>query len=336
MNRCAVPIRAAVCAALLALSGAAEAQDPQFSQSFAAPQYLNPALTGNTDRHRVVLNHRVQWPGVQPGWTTSAFGYDHRLAGTRSGLGLHVLHDKAGRHGLYHTTVAGAYAHGIRLDRRKFLRFGLRLGWAMRGVDASGFLFADQIVREGAARTIETGLIERITYMDMAAGAVYHTDRYWAGVSVGHLNRPDQSLFLHQEARLAMRTSVHGGYRFPLDGQHPDRSETRMTLAMHYKAQAKWDQLDIGGYIDHKRVAAGLWYRGLPVKPYAPGHGNSEAVIVMVVFETESRLRIAYSYDITISRRTMESGGAHELSLAYEWPQRTKGRRHAIVPCPKF
>lgn len=322
--------------ALLTYVVMARAQDPQFSQWLAAPQYLDPAFIGNTARHRVVLNHRVQWPGIQPGFVTSAFSYDHRLPGTIHGLGMYVMHDKAGQHGLYSTLLGAGYAHGLRIDRNKVIRFGLRLGYTMRGVDPSGFLFADQIVREGAARTIEPNLVERITYVDFASGVLYHTDQFWAGVSVNHLNRPDQSLFMEQQTRLAMRVSMHGGYRFPLDELPPDRSLTRMTLAMHYKAQAKWDQLDLGGYIDHKRLTAGIWYRGLPFKAYAPGYDNSEAVILLVGFETESQLRVGYSYDITVSRMTMRSGGAHEISLTYEWPRKHKTRRLSVVPCPKF
>ena len=32
----------------------------------------------------------------------------------------------------------------------------------------------------------------------------------------------------------------------------------------------------------------------------------------------------------------MKSGGAHEISLIYEWPRKAKNRRHKVVPCPKF
>lgn len=56
----------------------------------------------------------------------------------------------------------------------------------------------------------------------------------------------------------------------------------------------------------------------------------------MVGFATEFQLRIGYSYDVTISKLTVKSGGAHELSLIYEWPQKPKNRRHRVVPCPKF
>ena len=110
-----------------------------------------------------------------------------------------------------------------------------------------------------------------------------------------------------------------------------------MCIRDSYKMQGKWDQLDLGAYADHKQFTAGLWYRGLPIiKAYQPGYGNNEAIVLMVGYETESQLRFVYSYDITISKLTMRSAGAHEISLIYEWPKQAKKRKHKIVPCPKF
>jgi type IX secretion system PorP/SprF family membrane protein len=157
-------------------------------------------------------------------------------------------------------------------------------------------------------------------------------------VSMNHLNRPNMSLMVDGNAPLERRVSVHAGYRFPLDGQRSlSKSETRMTLATHYKMQGKWDQLDLGAYADHKQFTVGLWYRGLPIaKAYAPGYGNNEAIVLMIGYQTENQVRFVYSYDLTISKLTMRSAGAHEISLIYEWPRNSKKRKHKIVPCPKF
>lgn len=319
------------------LASTIKAQDPQLSQFHAAPQFLNPALVGNTAQDRLALNYRLQWPGVQPGFETYAVAYDHNFAGANSGLGGMVMRDVAGSNGLYFTSISTSYSYEARLNRKRALRFGLRMGYVMRGVDPSGYLFADQVIRDNAARTIEANLVEGTSYLDIGTGALYYSEQFWAGVSLGHINRPNNSLFLEGDARIDMRTTVHGGYRFAVDGMDYRRSDTRMTVATQYKAQGKWDQLDVGAYIDHNRLSAGMWYRGLPiVKAYQPGYANNEAVILMVGFETEQQLRFVYSYDITISKLSMRSAGAHEISLVYEWPKQAKKRKHRVVPCPKF
>lgn len=318
-------------------SALVQGQDPQLSQFYAAPQYLNPALTGNTHQDRLALNYRLQWPGVQPGYETYAMAYDHRFAGANSGLGGMVMRDVAGSYGLSFTTVAMSYSFEARINRRQAFRAGFRAGYTMRTVAQDGYLFADQIIRDNAPTSIEANLVPAVSYLDIAAGGLYYSEQFWAGASFNHLNKPNQSLMIDGSAPLEMRTSVHAGYKFPLDGQKFIRSTTTMTLAAHYKAQGKWDQLDIGGYIEHERLSGGLWYRGLPIaKAYQPGYSNSDAVVLMVGYETEHQLRFTYSYDITISKLTMKSAGAHELSMIYEWPRSPKQRKHRIVPCPKF
>lgn len=314
------------------------AQDPQFSQWYAAAQYLNPALTGNTHQDRIALNYRLQWPGVQPGYETYMAAYDHRFSTAPVGMGAMVLRDKAGTSGLTSTTIGMSYSYEARINYKRAIRGGVRLGYTMRGVNPDGYLFADQVIRDNAPQTIEPNLVPRTNYLDLAGGLMYYSESFWAGVSVNHLNKPNMSLMVDGQAPLERRMSAHLGYRFPIDGQRTvAKSETRMTLATHYKMQGKWDQLDLGAYADHHQFTAGLWYRGLPIaKAYKPGYGNNEAVILMIGYQTENQLRFVYSYDITISKLTMRSAGAHEISLIYEWPKQVKKRKHKIVPCPKF
>ncbi|MBK9273588.1 MAG: type IX secretion system membrane protein PorP/SprF [Flavobacteriales bacterium] len=324
---------------LLALAPAVlSAQDPQLSQFFAAPMYLNPALTGNTYQDRIAMNYRNQWPSaVVNAFQTYAASYEHRSQKLNSGFGVMAMRDVAGANGLSFTQVAAAYSYEARINRKHAVRGGVRAAWTNRSFDPNSFLFADQVIRDNAATSIESGFVQQVSYMDLSAGGLYYNERFWAGFSVNHLNRPQQSLFLNGDARLPMRTSVHTGYRFPLDGQRMAYSSTVGTFATHYKAQGKWDQFDVGFYVDHDKLLAGIWYRGIPgLKAYAPGYPNNDAVVLMAGYETPLQLRIVYSYDVTISWLDRSSGGAHEVSLTYEWPRKTKARKHKIVPCPKF
>lgn len=331
-------IRAHILFSLAVLSGlSAIAQDPQLSQFYAAPLYLNPALTGNTFQDRIGLNYRLQWPAIGPGYKTYAVTYDHRSPSMNSGIGAMVMRDQAGSFGLSFTQAALSYSYEARLNRRQAIRGGLRMGYTMRSYDPKNLLFADQVIRDNAPTSIEPTMLQSVSYIDFSAGALYYSEQFWAGASVNHVNQPQETFFLDGDAKLPMRVSVHAGYRFALDGRSFRNSETQMTLAAHYKAQDKWDQLDIGGYIDHSSITFGLWYRGLPgLKAYQPGYPNDDAVIVMFGYQTPYQLKMVYSYDVTVSKLTMKSGGAHEISVIYEWPKHNKNRKYRAVPCPKF
>lgn len=323
--------------AALLLGSRSLAQDPQFSQFYAIPMYLNPALTGNTYQDRVGVNYRLQWPGIGPGYRTYALNYDHNAEKAHSGIGAQLIHDQAGSFALSFTQASLSYSYEARLDRKHAIRMGVRMSWTNRSFDPSNLLFADQVIRENAANSVEPFLIQRVSYFDASAGIMYYSEQFWAGASFNHINTPQQSLMVAGDAELPVRTSVQVGYRFPIDGKAYRHSETKMTLAAHYKAQLKWDQLDIGSYIDHGPLCFGLWYRGLPgLKAYKPGYPNDDAVILMTGYTTEGQLRVIYSYDITVSSLTMKSAGAHEISVVYEWPRRSKNRKYKVVPCPKF
>ncbi|MEO5584393.1 MAG: type IX secretion system membrane protein PorP/SprF [Flavobacteriales bacterium] len=331
-------IRVHILFSLAVLSGfSAIAQDPQLSQFYAAPLYLNPALTGNTFQDRIGLNYRLQWPAIGPGYKTYAVTYDHRSASMNSGIGAMVMRDQAGSFGLNFTQAALSYSYEARLNRRQAIRGGLRMGYTMRSYDPKNLLFADQVIRDNAPTSIEPTMLQSVSYIDFSVGVLYYSEQFWAGASFNHVNQPQETFFLDGDAKLPMRISAHAGYRFALDGRSFRNSETQMTLAAHYKAQDKWDQLDIGGYIDHSSITFGLWYRGLPgLKAYQPGYPNDDAAIVMFGYKTPYQLQMVYSYDVTVSKLTMKSGGAHEISVIYEWPKHNKNRKYRAVPCPKF
>ena len=58
---------------ILSLGTTVQAQDPQFSQFYAAPLYTNPAFTGLTNQHRFVANVRDQWPGLSNDFLSTSF-----------------------------------------------------------------------------------------------------------------------------------------------------------------------------------------------------------------------------------------------------------------------
>ena len=79
---------------LITYSG--KAQDPQFSQFYANPLYLNPALAGATECARINLNYRNQWPSLTKAFITYSMTYDQNLSSINSGFGLIAMNDRQG------------------------------------------------------------------------------------------------------------------------------------------------------------------------------------------------------------------------------------------------
>lgn len=59
--------------------GSVYAQDPEFTQFYANPLYLNPAFAGSQRCPRVALNYRNQWPALSGTFVTSSASYDQHV-----------------------------------------------------------------------------------------------------------------------------------------------------------------------------------------------------------------------------------------------------------------
>ena len=323
---------------VLCIPGMLHAQDAHFTQFYAVPTYLSPAFAGTGAQTRMGLVYRDQWPSIPGAFVTANAAFDHYLAEVNSGIGLIVNHDQAGSGALRYTNVTAQYAYEIELKRKVFLRPGLQLGWASHAVDYSRLVFGDQLVRGSEVGMYDMRDGQQVNYTDMGTGLLFFTPKVWLGLALHHLNRPNQSL-LGYEARMPMRFGAHGGYRTTLRSPVIRTHAQAVVFAFNYRAQGKYDQLDLGAYFERDPFFAGLWYRGIPLmKRYGPGFANRDAVAVLVGF-TVNDLRIGYSYDITISRLTGNTGGAHELTLGYEIVEKRRKRsitKRRIVPCAKF
>src|SRR4051794_27402668 len=84
---------------ILLTAGGVFAQDPQFSQYYQSPLYLNPGFTGITPQQRAVFNNRIQWPNLPQAYTTFAASYDIWVDELRSGFGIIAMTDKMGSAG---------------------------------------------------------------------------------------------------------------------------------------------------------------------------------------------------------------------------------------------
>src|SRR5690349_16909272 len=93
-------------------------QDPQFSQYYQVPLYLNPGFAGITPQQRIAVNHRIQWPGMPKAFSTYALSYDIFVNELRSGFGVLMTTDKMGSAGWRTTTLNLLYSYKVKLTEK--------------------------------------------------------------------------------------------------------------------------------------------------------------------------------------------------------------------------
>lgn len=324
---------------LIALSNTALSQDPQISQFYTAPHYLSPSFAGGTAGTRAVLNARDQWPEIPGAFVTYAFSLDHFLPSINSGVGLFMLKDQAGSGQLATTNLGLQYSYDVAVRKRFHFRPGIQFYYSQRSINFSNLVFGDQMDLDGnASSSVEIPSAAKVGNLDFAISTIFYTKQYWGGVTIDHLGRPNESL-IESESIVPIKYLVFGGYKHSLNGKLGYRNEESINLAINYKSQGKFDQLDIGAYWMKAPMVLGIWYRGIPLfKKYKKGYGNNDAIVLLAGYQLE-KIKIGFSYDFTISRLVSHSGGAFELSLIYEFNQNQKNRRskkRVIIPCSKF
>ncbi len=318
------------------------AQDPEFSQYYAAPLYLNPAFSGTATDHRFIANHRNQWPSITQGFVTYAFSYDYNMDHLNSGLGFLLTTDKAGTANLKSTTLNFQYAYKVSLSDKWVLSSGINFGVGFRNVDFNKLIFGDQLAFDATGTTPSDDPVfsnlQSTTYFDFGGGILVYSRKFWLGFSAAHLNKPNRSL-LDEEAMIPIKASLHGGVRIPLyNGVFKKDRIASIAPSFVYKQQGKFDQLDIGTYFFYEPVVVGLWYRGIPIQQDVNDNMNHDAVVVILGFQMQ-KIELTYSYDITVSKLGPNSGGSHELALKYNLnmaAQITKRKKQKFIPCPTF
>ena len=120
------------------------AQDPEFSQFYANPLYLNPAFAGTARCPRISLNYRNQWPGISGTFITTSASYDQHVESLNGGLGLIVTNDQAANT-LRTTRVSGIYSYQIKINRKFSVRAGVEATFFQKSLDWSKLTFGDMI-----------------------------------------------------------------------------------------------------------------------------------------------------------------------------------------------
>lgn len=290
-------------------------QDVSFSQFFAAPLHLNPGLVGVTDAPRFTLNYRDQWPNWPNAYRTYAFAYEQPLNALNSGVGLRILTDDAGR-GIYKTTaISGVYGYHIKMRDDLSVRIGIDAGVFQTRLDWDKLLFGDQLDpvtgNEGNQLTQENRPenLER-TVVDFSTGLVVYGRRFYGGIALHHLNRPDESLLnINDNLRAGrpLRMTAHVGAQFSAGPGNIGRGQAFVSPSILYMRQGGFSQLTAGAYTGYKSVFGGLWYRHAGQNP--------DAIIGLVGFRYQT-IRIGYSYDLTVSGLSVgTTGGTHEVSF---------------------
>ena len=318
---------------LFSIFAESSGQDPTFSQFYANPLYLSPSFTGATQEYRFGINYRNQWPAVPGVFHTYSISFDKALTSFNSGIGVLATYDVAGSGDLSTTNIGLLYSYDFNINKEWHIRPGVNFKFYYLGLDISKLVFNSQITGSGTSPSVTPPPFDNVADVDFATSALVYNDRIWGGFTLDHLLLPKTS-FYGNEAYVPIKFNMYGGMQIIKHTRLRQKLQEVLSVAINFQKQEKYYQSDIGLYYYKDPLIFGLWYRGIPLLTSQAG----DAIIGLIGIKTSS-LHIGYSYDFTISNLIGSTGGAHELSLVYEFNNLSLGQRNKrirAIPCPEF
>jgi type IX secretion system PorP/SprF family membrane protein len=325
-----------------ALASVAEAQDPNFSQFFASPITLNPALTGKFDGvYRFATNYRNQWPTISNAYTTATASFDMGIMKNRIpdydqfGIGFMGFTDRAGDGVLTNNFLGVSLAYHKALDENGYHQIGAGFQgvYSNKRLNTAHLTFLDMLTPFGFTNQTSEVFANKqvnISYFDVNAGFIYNGssngyNNYYIGASMYHINRPQES-FTGADYVLNPRVTFQAGGKIPVG------TYNYLHIAGNHSMQAKAHNSMLGGAFslnvnndeeNPTNVYLGMWYR------------LKDAVIPYMGLEF-GEWHFGASYDVNTSslKAASQSRGGVEISLIYiKKPVDPNAKR---LNCPKF
>ncbi|MBU3744272.1 MAG: type IX secretion system membrane protein PorP/SprF [Sediminibacterium sp.] len=325
------------------------AQDPHFSQFYASPLLLNPALTGAFPGNlRLSGCYRDQWSSIMVPYKTGTFSVDANLLhekiqeGDILGIGITGLFDNSNNGGLRSNTLSPSIAFHKVLYSNDGIQHSLGAGFMAsmntKIVDYSRFTFSQQFSSQGFNPNLPTGESKNgfsSMNFDYSAGLLYsiitEDNSLYFGGSMYHINttkEPVNSPFANISPRYVLHAGgsllINGVDRLYLSGVYMNAQSYRETILGVVYGYGLTNTYNYDNERNDITVMAGVWYR------------HQDAIIPYLGMEW-GNARVGLSYDINVSQLTAASKlrGGFELSLSYTLATTEAARIRKRTLCPE-
>ncbi len=296
-----------------------EAQDVIYSQFYNAPIQLNPGLVGLSTSPYVAINARDQWIGwgsqgnPNGGYRTFSASYDQYFDFLNSGFGVQLLSDNAGDGIITSNQVSAVYAYQLQFNRKFKARIGLEVAFAQQRLDWTQLRFFDQIIVGSESLLPSSEIVPdnlNPAYFDFGFGGVLYSETFYFGISLKHLNAPDNTLQPGGSAiyaGLPSRLAIHAGWQIDMDGYNNEGFGSFFAPSVLLVRQSDLSQLNAGGLYNKENFFVGAWLRY--------DFSNVDAAIFSAGWRTKW-LKLSYSFDMTLSSAGLvNTAGSHEIGI---------------------
>lgn len=292
-------------------------QDPQYTNNMFYRLGVNPGFAGSGDAISGIILNRYQWSGFEGAPKTMVFSAEGAVTfmGRPSGIGLNIVRDEIGPEKNVLVNFNYAYKAALAFGN---LGVGISLGIFNKGLNATWEIPEDDLgiyTPPGSDPAITEGEVSQVAF-DAGFGVYLASSKYYAGISVTHLNEPAIRFSDLASTYLARHYYLMGGYNIKLTDP---LFELRPSVLV--KSDLAGWQVDLNAnLVYNNRLWGGVSYR------------TQDAVSLLMGVELFNGLKVGYSFDLVTSAIGRNGYGSHELFVSYSVDvEKNRSRKYKSV-----
>lgn len=290
-------------------------QDAQYTQYMYNTLAVNPAYAGSRGVMSITALHRSQWVGLDGAPTTQTLNLNTPVS-ERVGLGLSIVNDEIGSGTRQETYFDAAFSYTLPLENDRKLSFGLKAGGHLLNINFSQL---DGFTDEQGASGLPN--IDRKFSPNFGAGVYYHTNKFYAGLSIPnfletqHFDESGNTASYLATERINFYFIT--GYVFDLNKNLKFKPAVLLKAVNGAPLQADLS----ANFLLKEKLSLGLAYRW------------DAALSALVGLQINEKLMLGLAYDkeTTELGNTSFNDGSFEIFLRYELFNKTNG-----VLTPRF
>ncbi len=286
---------------------AAAQEQAIYSQYQLFPILVNPAHTGFSNKHEVLLNSRTMWSGFPGGAKSYTLQYNGPVS-DKLGIGAGIFSENIGS--LSRQRMQLNYAFRFKV---KDVKLGVGLSTEFHRVGMPNSILINPLVNDGDP--VVERQVDGEKIFDASAGfTASYNDGLFFGVAlpnmirqrldqVGGIEDSKSSNFSYYVFQLGYTANLP-----EIGGKIIPNITMRKIVNVPYQVD-----LNVRGEFLEQKLIAGLTYR--------PSTGGSMAFLIGT---RHKPVQIFYSYDVSFQGSQQYHNGSHEISLMFDFDRKQK------------
>ncbi len=277
----------------------AHSQSPSFSQSLSNPSFYIPSLAGWHGGLAAQAQYRNQWPGIPASFLNYQLGVDGYVHKLRSAFALQAGHLQEGSDQVTGEKLQFHWAPRLSLADQVTFIPSASFEYQHYKIEPGTWSYWSQF-----PDPLSAGGDGKVDLYGLGLGGSLVAKSFVFGANWSFINTPREANFT-----MPSRLTLIASQRFSL------AKVAYFTPTIVYDREGEFNALTFGSNIQYNWINLALAYRWNDAAVFAAG------------VDMKERLRLTYSYEVTVSSLGTEFLGSHELGIrVLFFQQQQKGR----------